>query len=154
VIAADDSFGGLVAEVAFVLIAVLAWIIKSVSDRRQAHALRTPRPHAPHVPPLPARPERPRPEPAGERAAQEPAAPSAPERLVPERIKRVASAAHTHVHVRRVRRSAWRRLGVTPAGRHAALRRAVLWREVLGPPRALLGPHRPPHRARRARGAP
>jgi len=52
----------------------------------------------------------------------------------------------------RARRSqrAWRALGVGPtvSGRQAA-RSAVLWREILGPPRALRGPHRPPSAQRR-----
>ena len=36
------------------------------------------------------------------------------------------------------------RLGITPGGARAATRRAILWAEVLGPPRAHAGPHRPP----------
>ncbi len=37
-----------------------------------------------------------------------------------------------------------RRLGIAPGAGRAAVRRAVLWSEVLGPPRAVTGPHRPP----------
>lgn len=42
-----------------------------------------------------------------------------------------------------------RRLGIAPGAGRAAVRRAVLWTEVLGPPRALTGPHRPPIARRR-----
>ena len=60
-----------------------------------------------------------------------------------------AVGAHKGVHVKRAHR-AWKRLGVEQNARaRVALRTAVLWREVLGAPRALRGPHRPPTRSRR-----
>ena len=53
-------------------------------------------------------------------------------------------AANEGASVHRSRR-AWKRLGVEHGGQaRRALRTAVIWSEVLGPPRALRGPHRPP----------
>jgi len=63
------------------------------------------------------------------------------------------SAAAT-VHARRGRFAAARRLGIRRMGGvRAALRAGILWGEVLGPPRALRGPHRAPSATRRAPAA-
>lgn len=64
------------------------------------------------------------------------------------------TAAAATVHGRGGRLVAARRLGLRRMGGvRAALRAGILWGEVLGPPRALRGPHRAPSSSRRVPAA-
>ena len=141
-----DDFG----QIAFLIIAVLAWILGEATRARQER--KGQQEEAPETAPPP-----PAPPPRLPRERNNDVPPDVPVHRPATRapVRRpLPPAAQTPTvamtHVRRARHPVWRRLGV-PAGTsaRAATRRAVLWSEVLGRPRALTGPYRGPGWGRR-----
>lgn len=188
---------GLIAQLVFVLFALLAWILREAAERKaakqaeddptdevaarvkaMARARRLQHPEA-------YEPERYPSKPAGDRVddeetdeleyaayaelqgaptpppipqAPEPAAaPADPSRpiggLKPTFVPKDLGTMESHPDMVATRRTgpspARERLGIPPGAGRRAVRRAVLWAEVLGPPRALTGPHRAPITKRR-----
>ena len=170
---------GLIGQLVFVLIALLAWILREAAERKaakqagpqsseevaarvdaMARAQRLQNPDAyeddeaweaaaygetPTPPPIPE---------AAQQSAFDPADPNRPiGGLKPTFVPKDLGTMESHPDMATTRRTgpsqARERLGIPPGGGRRAVRRAVLWSEVLGPPRALTGPHRAPISKRR-----
>jgi len=172
--------GGVIGQLVFVLIALLAWVLREAAERRARRAgeERGEGPASAESPPtvmarlaalldpdvdgegggLPrGRPRGETPPPIPESGPQ--ARPRASDQVVggttfhalePRLETQLTAEPDEAVRVA-AREPAWSRLGLgRPEGRRHAVRKAILWSEVLGPPRAIAGPHRTPLQ-RRAR---
>lgn len=172
--------GDLLGNLVFVVVAILAWVVKEAMERKEAkdaQQKRRERSGAPgpatdvgtgEVDVAYGRRKIPdaltAPPPSNERAAAiavTPKTAAAPRersggRLVSFEGHRMAleiqetAAAAAFTDARPVQGAdAWLRLGLrTGTSRRDATRAGILWNEVLGPPRALTGPHRSPARKR------
>ena len=138
-------------DLIFFAIAFVMWIVGQIADRKrkqdQAERRQPDREPAPHESaPTNAPPRAPSPAqiptPISRRGADRP---SLTDSLAEQgRVHQATHATASEAMLRR--RAAWARLGLDAAkGRdpRTAVRRAVLFAEVLGPPRARRGPHRP-----------
>ncbi|MHC5011300.1 MAG: hypothetical protein ACYTG6_10165 [Planctomycetota bacterium] len=161
-------------QIVFVVVALLGWILSSAKEAQKRRQKLPPRPPGQRPEPDGKEerraPEAPRPAPPPPRSPPQRAEPREPARPVPPAPPRpsppVAApprrrAVPTHRHVARealeapvqvtriqtraaARRSVLQRLAGGGGGGRDAVRRGVLWSEILGPPRALRGPHRSP----------
>ena len=150
---------GLIGQLVFVLIALLAWILREAAERRAARQA-GPTPEGERVDAMLRARREEHPEAyvdmdAGPVPPPVPAAEPVPGAIgdlqptfVPKDLGTMEAHPDMQTHRRAGRAPVRRRLGIAPGGGRRAVRRAVLWSELLGPPRALTGPHRAPIRRR------
>ncbi len=154
--------GGLLAQLAFVLLALLGWVLNKAAEKknteqieRETEAKRQARADAPPSvaevldpfaeAPVPAPAPRPTPTPPPLQRS----APKAADRPALVQSLEAPSAGKPTAGEPEKRLRARERLGIgKELSTREAVRRAVLWSAVLGPPRAQTGPHRPPHMQR------
>ncbi len=152
-------------QIIFLALALVGWIIKTAIEererrkqgRKKAPPRETPRSEGPHLPreelpypaPRPPPPPTPAPVPAPSQPARASRAPSLKE-IQPalQVIRRARLPGRGETLVAETERSRLRALGrlagAPQEGFLGQVRAGILWVEVLGPCRALRGPHRPP----------